>query len=66
MRSFGMTINIGHYESVRLEASVETDVKPGETTDAALKRAYDTVALQVQDAVEEMTNKKLVDKDAKD
>ena len=34
--SFGLTLNIGNYESARVDVEYETEVEPDETKDEAL------------------------------
>lgn len=47
--SFGLTINTGNYESVRVDVTMASDVEGNETFD----EAYERVKSVVQDKVEE-------------
>lgn len=43
----GVTKNLGDFNSLRLDAAFETDVRDGEDVDAAYDRAWTTVDEQV-------------------
>ena len=44
----GVTINLGNYESVRLDLSLEVEVKPGEQWTDAQERAQGFVEHQLE------------------
>lgn len=48
----GLTQNLGNFESLRLDASFETDVRADETEEEAFSRAWDTVDKQVASQIE--------------
>ncbi len=49
--SMGMTINIGNYESVRIDAGITTPTKEFENKDDAFKHSWDIVMTEVRDKV---------------
>jgi hypothetical protein len=38
--SFGVTLNMGDYQSLRIEGWIETTKRPGETSHQAFERAF--------------------------
>jgi hypothetical protein len=46
--SIGVTKNLGDFNSARVDASLESDVKPGETLDEAWTRLWTEVDTQVE------------------
>lgn len=51
--SVGVTKNLGNFESLRLDYSLETDSKPGETPEAALERVHKIVYKFLEEKVAE-------------
>jgi hypothetical protein len=51
--SFGVTLNMGEYQSLRVEAWVESAKREGETSAEAYKRLYDLVEKQANAKAEE-------------
>jgi hypothetical protein len=49
--SFSYTVNMGNYESSRIEAAVERDLYPGEQFDAAMIYEYQRCRSFVEEAV---------------
>lgn len=47
--SYDRTINIGHYESVKVHAGYSTDVKKDETVDQAFARADEVAANKLEE-----------------
>jgi hypothetical protein len=52
--SQGATLNIGNFNSARIEVGVESDVMDGETTKEALDRVFDFVEEYVDEKVQQM------------
>lgn len=52
--SLGITLNIGNFQSARVDCGVTADVRDGETTDDAMRRVYDYVEHFVDEKVKEM------------
>jgi hypothetical protein len=52
--SLGITLNIGNFQSARVDCGVTADVRDGETTDDAMRRVYDYVEQFVDEKVKEM------------
>ena len=50
----GVTKNIGNYESVRLDAHYETEIRTGETVEQAFARAWEVAETQINQKVEEI------------
>lgn len=48
----GVVLNIGNYQSLRLELGLEDDVKAGETLDEATDRVYDFVEKALERKIE--------------
>lgn len=46
--SCGLTLNLGNYESARVDAGMATDVRPDETLEKALLRAKDFVSHEIE------------------
>jgi hypothetical protein len=46
--SCGLTLNLGNYESARVDAGMATDVRPGEELDDALLRCKDFVTHEIE------------------
>jgi len=44
--SFGVTLNMGEYQSLRVEAWAETTIREGETSTSAYRRIFDLVEKQ--------------------
>lgn len=51
--TFGLTINLGNYESARIDCQYETDVREGETIEEAYDRAWSIVDEQIAAKTEE-------------
>jgi hypothetical protein len=51
--NIGTTLNLGNFESLRIEVGISDDVRPGETFDAALNRVYDKVERYITTKVNE-------------
>lgn len=51
--SFGVTLNMGEYQSLRIEAWAETTKKEGETTRDAFARAFTICEEQANDKAAE-------------
>lgn len=51
--SFGVTLNMGEYQSLRVEAWAESTKREGETSASAYKRLYDLVEKQANQKAEE-------------
>ena len=49
--SFGRTVNTGNFNSLRLDASMEVDLEPGDTPPSAYAQAYEQVKAIVADQV---------------
>jgi hypothetical protein len=45
--SFGSTTNLGNFESIRVDASLERQLKPGETTEQAYKEIFAEIYKEV-------------------
>lgn len=45
--SYGRTINTGNFNSVRLDASIEVELEPGDSASDAYDKAFATVKTQV-------------------
>ena len=52
--SLGITLNIGNFQSARVDCGVTADVRDGESTDDAMRRVYDYVEAFVDEKVKEM------------
>jgi len=50
----GGTLNIGNFNSARIDIGVEADVMDGETTEQALDRVFDFVEDYVDKKIEKM------------
>jgi hypothetical protein len=50
--SLGVTINTGNFESARLDASYETEVRAGETVEDAFDRAWKVVDEEISEKSE--------------
>lgn len=50
----GVTLNIGNFNSARVDVGVEADVIEGETTKEALDRVYDFVEDYIDGKIEKM------------
>lgn len=46
--AYGLTLNIGNYESIRLDASIEEDVKSGQESRAVFEHAWHQVQMEVK------------------
>jgi len=51
--SFGVTVNMGDYQSLKVEAWAEGTKREGETSASAYKRLYDLVEKQANDKAAE-------------
>jgi hypothetical protein len=51
--SFGVTLNMGEFQSLRVEAWAESTKREGETSAEAYKRIYDLVEKQANAKAEE-------------
>ena len=51
--SFGVTLNMGDYQSLRVEAWAEGSKREGETSATAYKRLFDLVEKQANQKAEE-------------
>ena len=61
--SYGRTINMGNYESLRLEYSAEVELDPGDVAYTELKQARESLRLDLNDGLgEEMAFLQGVDK----
>lgn len=49
--SQGITLNIGNFQSARVDCGVTADVRQGETTDDAMRRVFDYVESFVNEKV---------------
>lgn len=52
--SFGITMNMGDYESARVDVSYETEVKEDETPEEAYSRAVEFVEAKVGEKQDEL------------
>lgn len=59
----GVTVNLGDFNSIKLEVGVEDRVRTGvdANTNAAIDRVYALVETQLQDKIEKASGKKIVD-----
>jgi len=54
--SYGITVNLGSYESGRVEAGIVADLEPGETEEQAFSKAFKKCLSQVVDRMEELAD----------
>ncbi len=55
--TFGMTMNLGDYQSSRIDAGMSTDIRPGEDFDQAMARIQAPIIAEVEKRVDELTGK---------
>ena len=51
--SLGMTLNLGNFQSLRVEVGLDDDQRSGETTEEAFERVYQFVETQLAEKVTE-------------
>jgi hypothetical protein len=51
----GVTKNLGNFESLRLDYSLESDIRPGEKPDEALQRVHKEVYAFLEKKIKEET-----------
>lgn len=49
----GITLNLGNYQSLRIDISVEDHVREGETADTAFNRVYKFVEDKLSEKIED-------------
>ncbi len=50
--TYSKTVNLGNFESMKLEAGVERELRPSEDTDKAYQGLWDLVETEVEDQIE--------------
>jgi hypothetical protein len=56
--SYGVTLNLGNYESARLDATYTTDVPEGQSAEETYEVAWGVVAKQISDQAEGLKDSK--------
>jgi len=55
--SVGLTLNLGNYESARLDAGMSVPIEEGETENQAFKRGWDKVLAEIEGQAIEVKGK---------